>query len=107
MLNYFSLIFNLFELSCIYVRVAAAAAEIELVRERALEWVRNHAVNMLERHLRDSLGPIKRDNVAAHVGDAMGQARSIPGKYSEASNESPRRIRELRSSTLAVKSLGS
>lgn len=78
MLDFFSRIFDLFEPSCIYVRVAAATAEIDLIGELALVSVRNRAVNMLERHLRDSLGPIKRDNVAAHVGDAIGQARSMP-----------------------------
>ena len=59
MLDFISLIFGLFELSCIYVGVAGEAAEIELVRERAIIGVRNSAVNMLERHLSDPLGPIK------------------------------------------------
>ena len=55
MLDFFSRIFDLFEPSCIYVRVAAATAEIDLIGELALVSVRNRAVNMLERHLRDVL----------------------------------------------------
>lgn len=50
---------------------------------------RNRAVNMLEGHLRDSLGPIKRDNVAAHVGDAMRQARSMPWEIQRGIQQKP------------------
>ena len=78
MLDFFSFIVDLFELSCIYVGIAGEAAEIELVGERTFVGARNRTVNMLERHLRDPLGPIKRDDIATHVGDAIEQASSMP-----------------------------